>query len=662
MWFQHPSFKWAFLLLLIPIIIHLFQFRRYKTIEFPGVFRLKQQLQSSKKQKNVKNWWILISRILAFFFFFLSFLVPSCQENKVINASNKFAIIVDCSPSMGLLNSKGIILEQAKQRAKLWIQQQPSQSQFAVIAHHGFSVQEWLDSRQALDRIDAITLSNWPENFTQWSAQLSGLRAENGLVQVSIFTDAKEDVFEGIKLVDFTDFKLNVVRFESSNKLNFSIDSAWSSSVLASNTTEREIQCKIKVSDPEFEGEVPVQIKSDSKVLGTALAKFAKNKYTQITFTIPQNSGNQITINLQDESLQADNSLYLHFPGYSSKTIYLEKTQSPIDRIISIQSVFEKRSNLQEAETWVYPELNNMNSEKWDQIKQQVEKGKNVVLFVTKGDVSSLKNMGIQGNWSNKEFRIFPQELNNDFFTSAFSEKVSPATLLPVISEHFEMESSEGQNWQTELTLENGSPILLKQDVGNGALWVWLSDLNSGSTKFMKSSWCLPIFTQIFMGKPLSTKPICGFLNGSEPIYYDDNLKFDNEKQLVLEMNGVQWVMQSSMGDFGKGIDAHFPAEKPGFYNLFQGTKNTNNQILSINSKRDEANLSDLNSEQMSQIQKLGITFVNGETAGGLFKLNQELNNSWRLFLCLSALFFAIEWILLYLKFNRSKSTLINES
>ena len=50
MQFLFPSFLWALGLLAIPIIIHLFYFRRYKEVYFTNVRLLKELVEETKQQ------------------------------------------------------------------------------------------------------------------------------------------------------------------------------------------------------------------------------------------------------------------------------------------------------------------------------------------------------------------------------------------------------------------------------------------------------------------------------------------------------------------------------------------------------------------------------------------------------------------------------------
>ena len=74
--FLFPQFLWALLLLIIPIIIHLFNFRRYKKVVFSNVTMLKEIETQSRKTKQLRKWLILLTRIIALSSLILAFAIP----------------------------------------------------------------------------------------------------------------------------------------------------------------------------------------------------------------------------------------------------------------------------------------------------------------------------------------------------------------------------------------------------------------------------------------------------------------------------------------------------------------------------------------------------------------------------------------------------------
>lgn len=117
--FLYPVFLFALLALAIPVIIHLFNFRKYKTLYFSNVQLLKLIKQESRKKSQIKQLIILASRLLAIaalvFAFSRPFIPLGNQTSKA--AQQVVAIYIDNTFSMKNVGEKGQILEQAKLKA-----------------------------------------------------------------------------------------------------------------------------------------------------------------------------------------------------------------------------------------------------------------------------------------------------------------------------------------------------------------------------------------------------------------------------------------------------------------------------------------------------------------------------------------------------------------
>ena len=81
MLFSAPAFLWGLLAVLIPVAIHLFNFRRYRRVYFSNVDRLEALRSESRRQSDVRRWLVLAARVLAIVFLVLAFaqpFIPSC--------------------------------------------------------------------------------------------------------------------------------------------------------------------------------------------------------------------------------------------------------------------------------------------------------------------------------------------------------------------------------------------------------------------------------------------------------------------------------------------------------------------------------------------------------------------------------------------------------
>ena len=115
--FVYPNFLWAYFLIAIPIIIHLFNFRRYKTVYFSRVSFLKEVTEDSKSGNKLKHLLILLSRILLIICLVTAFAQPFIPSTNTAQTENISSIYIDNSYSMQAEGKDGNLLNEAKNKA-----------------------------------------------------------------------------------------------------------------------------------------------------------------------------------------------------------------------------------------------------------------------------------------------------------------------------------------------------------------------------------------------------------------------------------------------------------------------------------------------------------------------------------------------------------------
>ena len=100
--FLYPNTLWFLLLLSIPILIHLFHFRKHKKIYFSSLRFMKSFQKEKKAVKKLQNLIILICRLIALGFLVLAFSQPFYNANDQSNPSFEsiVSIYIDNSFSM----------------------------------------------------------------------------------------------------------------------------------------------------------------------------------------------------------------------------------------------------------------------------------------------------------------------------------------------------------------------------------------------------------------------------------------------------------------------------------------------------------------------------------------------------------------------------------
>lgn len=115
MQFLHPEFFYVLPALLIPVIIHLFQLRRFKVQEFTNVALLQQIRFQTRKSSQLKKWLILLIRILIIASIITAFSQPFLSSLVAQKNTSETVVYLDNSFSMQAKGSKGSLLNRAVQ-------------------------------------------------------------------------------------------------------------------------------------------------------------------------------------------------------------------------------------------------------------------------------------------------------------------------------------------------------------------------------------------------------------------------------------------------------------------------------------------------------------------------------------------------------------------
>ena len=154
--FLFPQFLWALLLLAIPLIIHLFNFRRYKKVVFSNVSMLKEIETQSRKTKQLKKWLILFSRLIALSSLILAFALPYFPSQSSVFSRKLVSIYIDNSQSMLAEGENGQLFENAKNKARQIIKNLPENAEIQIIDNSLSS-----SSNKIYSTANALRLMNW---------------------------------------------------------------------------------------------------------------------------------------------------------------------------------------------------------------------------------------------------------------------------------------------------------------------------------------------------------------------------------------------------------------------------------------------------------------------------------------------------------------------
>lgn len=135
MTFLNPIFLWASFAVLIPIIVHLFNFRRPKRVSFSDISLVKEVKKSVVKRMRLRQWLLLAARILTILALVFLFANPVWRKDDAVVTvgSSSVAIVIDNSYSMKGGNDKGEYWVQAQEFAREIIEAYGRNDEFLVM-------------------------------------------------------------------------------------------------------------------------------------------------------------------------------------------------------------------------------------------------------------------------------------------------------------------------------------------------------------------------------------------------------------------------------------------------------------------------------------------------------------------------------------------------
>jgi hypothetical protein len=235
--FVHPSYLWFLSLIGIPIIIHLFHFRRYKKLYFPSLKFILQLDEEKKSVKKIKRWLILATRILAFTCIVFAFAQPYFNDTQQTSTQGipVVSIYLDNSYSMSAKGTEGELLSEIREYAKNIVEQSNSNTRFLIFTNALSGEERILHTKatayQYLDKIDYNRsprklgeVLNWQDEFLD---QYHAEEMRIGSIDKVILSDFQKSTTLVNELNPSHPSKYHLIQCVPQKQDNLYIDSVW---------------------------------------------------------------------------------------------------------------------------------------------------------------------------------------------------------------------------------------------------------------------------------------------------------------------------------------------------------------------------------------------------------------------------------------------------
>lgn len=522
--FVYPLFLLAGLTLLIPVLIHLFNLRRYKKVLFPDTRFLKSLQLRSRKQSQLRYKWLLTLRLLFLAFLVLAFAQPFFNAGKQEQTENLQVLYLDNSQSMLLKSGPRTLLEAAKSSARQHILNQPS-ARFLILSNDGPLTYSPLPATQAVSRLDEIApgrpgKSNQQvfEEIQNLLQSLGGGGSENAAVYY--YSDFQENSFApGLSASLTQQLSIHYLPFQSKAARNVYIDTAWLEQPILQAGQSNAVVVRTKAAGPVGEKSNILQLSIAGQVKSAATISFPDSTQTRtdtLAFTPPASGWQQISVYVDDGAVPFDDTFYLaarSSPGFSVLNLS-EGTPSPfISAAFRSSPLFQlKQADVGTAQSqdWqqynliVLSGLTRLEDAQAEKINQALAAGQSVALFPAKtfqttalsSGLNKIGGITINGMDTSRQMATSLQAgspLVRDIF-----ETIPQNAELPEALWHYRISASLGANMQPVIAFRNGDPLLAAFSPGQrGRFYLSAVSANLEGGNFPTSYFFAPFLYQM---------------------------------------------------------------------------------------------------------------------------------------------------------------------
>jgi hypothetical protein len=634
MQFRHPEILYFLFLLIVPILVHLFQFRRFKKEYFTNVQFLKALSVQTRKSSKIKKWLLLSSRLLLLTCIILAFTQPYFEAKDNKNTTNELYIVLDNSFSMQAKGKKGELLKRAVQEL---LEDSPENMNFSLLTN---SENYWnTDVKSIRNTLQNIKYSAIPFQLDYIMAKIKSHKSAFKK-DIVIITDAVGLDSKKLKNSDENNLTHFIIP-KAEQKNNVAIDSVYIHETL---DNFYEITVDLSAYGASVKP-LPIAIYNQNNLVAKTMVDFETQK-NSINFIIPKQPFHGY-VSITDNALPYDNILYFSISeikkasvisiGEPEKSNFLSRIYTNDEFSFNNSTIGSlDYNNLEKQDAVVLNELDEIPQALQSTLKSFVQKGGNLIIIPSaKNPLTNMNTFLINfgavqfKNFENAEKLITKINFNHPLFTSVFENKINNFQY-PKTNASFTLSTSS----PAALSNDDQSSFLTSMSNATSSVYVFSAPINTVNSNFQQSPLIVPVFYKMALNN--HNNAINNLTIGNpNPFLVDVLLSKDavlNVKNRTEQFIPIQQILNNKV----KLVFNDYP-EQAGNFEIFNQNEKLEN--ISFNYGRTESDLT-------ATSEKLLSDYKTTDSIASFFdtlQTNRMDNQIWKWFVIFALLFLTIE-------------------
>ena len=632
--FVYPWFLWALLAIALPIIIHLFHFRRFKTVYFTNVKFLKEVKEQTSARSKLKHLLVLLARIMAVIALVLAFSMPFIPaKNGTSRAGNKdVSIYFDNSFSMSAESEDVRLVEKARTRITEIINAYGVDDRIQILtADFEGRDQRLLSKEDARTRVNEIKVTYKVRSLSKVLArQKQAVKAGNNrLKELFIVSDFQKNISD-LEMYQDSTIDLTIVPLQSVQNQNVAIDSAWFQSPVQSLNQPNPLIVKVRnLSKKEIPGlRMSLQIDNQTRPLGTLNLPALTAIYDTVDVPVLRTGWHEAKLNIADFPVEFDNDYYFTFKvdeQVNILQIYQDQPNQFIQASFADNDYFKATAQqvgqlnyaaFAEYDLVILDELPSVPTGLISELKNYVSNAGNVVLFPhPEANVADYNNLCKQfrantyTSFEEQERKVSYVNFQEFIFNDVFEERRSNLKL-PITSSNYKFSRKASTQEEVILRYRDGGSFIGKYKMDKGHLFLCAAPLRLDYSDLVKNG---EIFVPMLYKMALSatSENKIAYIIGQDEVLETDNRTTTAE--MVYKMKGAQTSFIPEQRNMGNRmvLGMNNQVQEAGFYNLYLSPESVLDKF-SFNYDRKESYLSFYTPEELVKLLGNQVAVIEG--------------------------------------------------
>ncbi|MBC7864360.1 MAG: BatA domain-containing protein [Bacteroidia bacterium] len=596
--FLFPGFLFGLFALSIPIIIHLFNFRRYKKVYFTNVRFLKELKQESESKSKLRQLLILLSRLLAITALVFAFAQPflPIKNNPGKKTGNKaISVYVDNSFSMEGVGASGRLLDIAKTKARELVKSFGATDRFQLLTNDFEGKHQRLLSRdEFLQVLEEVKLSPAYRNMAEVYGRQKDLLNQSDLSDRRnyIISDFQTSFFDEntMKIKRDSSVSTSVVQLPPNNGGNVFIDTCWFENPVQQYGSLQKMHVRIMNKSKKNLDNAKIDLWINGKLAqpGSFASEPGEKTEVIITYSVRGLGIQTGWIVIEDNEFTYDNKLFFsynvsrNFPvllinGDQNKSGQYLRSLLKNDSLFIMTEMNEKTidfSQFPKNNLIIINEVKFISSGAAQELKKFVSAGGSLAVFPpanaelnSYNDFLTLVGLNTFSKTDTTDQNCERINFEQGFFSDVFEKKQENVDL-PKVFSHYSLSRTTRTTEEKILNLMNGLPMLAMYPSAKGKIYLCNTSLDESWSNFSHHALFVPsIYKMVFnseIPRPLYYETGS---NSNIELKKNENAK-ESQYHVVSKDSAIDFIPETRAGENKTLLFMQGMAKKDGNYSV----------------------------------------------------------------------------------------------